>query len=515
MSYIQGIDPRDGSSTGRVAETSAAELDAMLAEAERAGREYTDAGFEARIALLDGLAAALDAASADLVEIADRETGLGPARLEGEVARTSGQLRLFADVVREGSFLDVTIDHAQPAAVPPRPDLRRVLEPIGPVLVFAASNFPFAFSVLGGDTASALAAGCAVVVKAHDGHPNLSAAVGRLARGAAAGAGLAEELITVVFGVDAGLRALADRRIRACGFTGSTAGGRALFDLASARPDPIPFYGELGSINPVVVTPDALAARGEEIADGFVGSFTMGAGQFCTKPGLLFLPKDHELAAALQERVERLSPVPMLNLRIRDAFDGLAAQVESSPGVDVVGAAEGSSAADGAWGTPRLYATTAAELIRDPDLLTAECFGPASLLVAYEDVTELIAALACVEGSLSAGLHAEPDDSLPLAELVGALRRFAGRVIWNGWPTGVAVAWAMQHGGPWPSTTSPTHTSVGAAAIGRWLRPVTYQGVPDAFLPAALREGNPCKLRRRIDGELELTASVGSHLADR
>jgi NADP-dependent aldehyde dehydrogenase len=310
----------------------------------------------------------------------------------------------------------------------------------------------------------------------------------------------------VIFGVDAGRRALVDPRIKACGFTGSAAGGRSLFDAASARPDPIPFYGELGSVNPVVVTPGALAARGPEIAEGFLGSFTLGGGQFCTKPGLLFLPAGHGLAAELQRLVGTSAAKAMLNSRIRDGFVTLTGELEATGIVDLIAAGE-AAPDEGAWAATRLYVTSAAELLRDPELVTAERFGPSSIVVEYEGVDELEAALGALEGSLAAGIHAEQGEEFPVDRVVDALRRFAGRVLWNGWPTGVAVAWAQHHGGPWPATTSPLHTSVGAAAIRRWLRPLVYQDFPADLLPPALRDENPWNLPRRVDGAL--------HLADR
>jgi NADP-dependent aldehyde dehydrogenase len=308
-----------------VPETDEASLESLLDGAAAAATAFGRSTPEVRAALLRALADALDAAADELVPLAIAESGLTPARLTGEVGRTSGQLRLFAGVVTDGGYLDVIIDPADPASTPPRPDLRRWLEPLGPVLVFAASNFPFAFSVLGGDTASALAAGCPVVVKAHSSHPGLSARVATLASKVVAQQGLPAGVFGTVFGDGAGVAALNDPRVRAAGFTGSTAGGRFLFDVASRRPDPIPFYGELGSINPAIVTPAAAAARGREIATGFVASMTLGTGQFCTKPGLLFLPAGHAMTEALSAAVRGVPAMPMLNQRIRGHLtEGLA-----------------------------------------------------------------------------------------------------------------------------------------------------------------------------------------------
>lgn len=502
MATNVGIDPRTGEQVGEaVPATTREQLDAVLAAAAAAATGFGASAPAVRAGLLRGLADRLEAQAADLVALAGRETGLPDARLTGEVARTAYQLRLFAGVVEEGSYLEAMVDTPDATTTPPRPELRRMLEPLGPVLVFAASNFPFAFSVLGGDTASALAAGCPVVVKAHGSHPGLSAAVGALAGEVVTEQGLPAGVFAVVHGVEAGSAAVVDPRIKACGFTGSTAGGRALFDLASGRPDPIPFYGELGSVNPTVVTPAALAARGAEIAAGYVASFTLGTGQFCTKPGLLFLPRGHGLGGALAAEVTAVAAAPMLDHRIHDRYESGAAELGRHAGVATV-AVGADGEATGSWGTARLFATDTAAVTADPAALTAEYFGPSSLIVSYDGREDLLAALAEVEGSLTATVHAEPSDAFPVKDVVDALRTRVGRVIWNGWPTGVAVAWAMQHGGPWPSSTSAGHTSVGATAIRRWLRPVTYQGVPSALLPPPLQDGNPWQVPRRLDGIL-------------
>jgi NADP-dependent aldehyde dehydrogenase len=357
--------------------------------------------------------------------------------------------------------------------------------------------------VLGGDTASALAAGCPVVVKAHGSHPTLSAEVGRLAAAVVAERGLPAGVFGQIFGVTSGSDAVKDPRITACGFTGSTTGGRALFDLAVGRPDPIPFYGELGSINPTAVTPDAVAARGAEIVAGYVGSFTLGGGQFCTKPGLLFLPRGHGLEGALAEAVAAVGATPMLDERIRDRF--VTGTGELGERSDVRTLASNQAPTDaGAWAAPRLFLTDTAAVLADPAALTEEHFGPSSMIVEYDDLDSLLAGLGSIEGSLTATLQAEDADTFALDAVLQVLRRQVGRVIFNGWPTGVAVAWAMQHGGPWPSTTSAGHTSVGATAIRRWVRPVCYQSLPQSLLPEALRDDNPWRLPRRLNGVLTL-----------
>lgn len=453
----------------------------------------------ARAAAIRHVADELDAASSVLVPIAADETHLPVARLKGEVVRTTSQLRLFAEVLEDGAYLEVTIDHPDggwPSG--PRPDVRRMLTPLGPAVVFAASNFPFAFSVAGGDTASALAAGCPVVVKAHPGHPRLSAATAEVVTAALGRAGAPEGTFALISGEDAGRAAVVDPRIRVGAFTGSQRGGRALWDLAASRPDPIPFYAELGSLNPVFVTPGAAAARCDEIVAGFVASYTFGAGQLCTKPGLLFVPAELLDIDVVADAVRSVAAAPLLNEHIRTGYDAVLSALRAHPAVRTV--VDGS---DGEAPSPTLLATTAAELLTGRADLLVECFGPASIVVTYDDEPELLAAAAAFDGQLTATLHALDDDpAAPI--LLDLLSRCAGRVVWNGWPTGVSVTWAMQHGGPWPATTTPTTTSVGTAAIGRFVRPVAYQGVPDALLPAGLQEANPLRLPRRVDGHLEL-----------
>jgi NADP-dependent aldehyde dehydrogenase len=483
--------------TQPVPDTTTQELDAVLAAAVQAAGPLAALRPAERAQLLRAAADALDAAATELVPIAIEESALPEGRLTGEVARSSGQLRLFADALEEGSYLEVIIDTADQDAKPvPRPDLRRMLLPLGPVLVFAASNFPFAFSVPGGDTASALAAGCPVVVKAHPGHPRLSRRTGEVLAEALRAAGAPDGSFAVIHGMDAGTSALTDPRIKAAAFTGSERGGRALLDIATTRAEPIPFYGELGSLNPVFVTSAAVAARGQAIVENYVGSFTLGTGQFCTKPGLLFLPEGHGLEERLVEAVRGTAPAGMLNERIReghaherDRLEGLGATRTLVHGAD-----EESGVA------PTLLATTAKELLADPDALLKECFGPTSIVVDYTGPEELHAAAKAFGGNLTATVHAEDSDASTLPPLLDLLRERAGRLVYNGWPTGVAVAWAMHHGGPFPATTASIHTSVGVTAIRRFLRPVCYQNTPQALLPEALQDRNALGLPRRIDG---------------
>lgn len=465
------------------------DVDAAARAAARAAAALGSASAAERQTWLRAVADRLDAAVDELVAVADEETGLGETRLRGEVARTSGQLRLFADVVAEGSYLEATIDHAVPDASPPRPDLRRMLRPLGPVAVFAASNFPFAFSVAGGDTASALAVGCPVVVKAHPGHPRLSRRTAELVTEALAAAGAPDGCFGLVDGFEAGLELVDHPAIVAAAFTGSVRGGRALHDRAAARPAPIPFFGELGSINPVVVTADADAARGDELATGLAGSFQLGAGQFCTKPGVVFVPAGSRLEAALPELVGAALP-RMLTSPIAEGFVSGSETVAAVPGVQLLA---------GAPGAPAVAVTDVATLEAHEHELLTEVFGPFTLLVRYGSRPELRAALERLEGSLTATLHAAPGEEV--GDLLPRLEAIAGRVLFAGWPTGVAVTWAQHHGGPWPATTSQ-HTSVGATAVRRFLRPIAYQDAPDAVLPPELREGNPLGIPRRVDGVL-------------
>ena len=490
---LSGFDPRTGLAVeDAVQESSPAELDDVLASASVASLDWAARPAAERATILDHVAAALDAAADELVAIADRETALGATRLRGEVGRTSGQLRMFGDVLRDGGYVDAVISPAR--ADVGQPDIRRMLEPIGPVAVFAASNFPFAFSVAGGDTASALAAGCAVVVKAHEAHPATSALTAAIVTAALQSAGAPPELFAVVYGRDVGTALVQHGAIKAVGFTGSQRGGRALFDLATRRPDPIPFYGELGSSNPVVILPGAAADDPDGLAKAYIGSLTMGTGQFCTNPGLLLVPEDRALLAAIAQAAESAPAGPMLTSGMRDAYDSAAQRLSTTGDVSVLGAGQGGHT-DGWDVIPRVFQTDTEAFVPHTELQD-EVFGPAGLVVTYGSQEQLKTAVKALGGSLAAAVHAAPRE-LPLAgELLGLLRQRAGRVIFNGWPTGVAVVWAMHHGGPWPATTAPRDTSVGARAIGRWLAPVAYQGWPDELLPPELRDDNPLRIPR-------------------
>ncbi|MFG2620012.1 aldehyde dehydrogenase family protein [Streptomyces sp. NPDC048507] len=525
---VWSVDPRTGKRHGQVtAEASPRDVDVAVRAAHGARAALADA--PARAAFLRAAAGLLDGAGERIVETADAETALGPVRLTGELARTTGQLRAFADLVEEGSHLDVRIDRADPALTPPRPELRRYKVPLGVVAVYAASNFPLAFSVPGGDTASALAAGCPVVVKAHPDHPATSELCASLLSRAAETAGLPAAVVRVVHGFDAGLELIRHPLVTAAGFTGSVRGGRALFDAATARPVPIPFHGELGSLNPVVVTPAAAAERAVEIGGGLAGSVTLGAGQFCVKPGLVLVPEGPDgdrLADALAASLAQAGPGVLLDRRMREDF--LAGVAERSALPAVTAPVAPGPAGEHAVGPGYLSVPAAGLLGGGHELLLAECFGPVTVLVRYAGRREAAGVLGLLEGNLTATLQlsaaeaagtapadattadapAGPDgpdvpdaaDAPSAAELIGLVTALAGRVVVNGWPTGVAVAPAQHHGGPYPAATSHS-TSVGATAVERWLRPVAYQSVPDALLPPELREANPLGVPRRVTGD--------------
>ncbi|GAA4869722.1 aldehyde dehydrogenase (NADP(+)) [Saccharopolyspora cebuensis] len=483
-----------------IPETTHEELDTVLTRAAEAAEPFGALAPADRARLLNAVADALDAAAAELVPLAIAESNLSEGRLTGELKRTTFQLRMFAEVLDEGRYLEATIDRADPDfALGPKPDLRRVQLPIGPVLVFAASNFPFAFSVAGGDTASALAAGCPVVLKAHPGHPELSVRTGEVIVEALRAAGAPEGAFAVVLGVETGTRALTDERVKAASFTGSVPGGRALFDIAAQRPKPIPFFGELGSLNPVFVTPAALEERGAELAQGYVTSFSGNAGQLCTKPGVLLLPAGHGLDEELAAATRNVGPHRLLNERLHGGYCDRRAAVTSVPGVRVL--AEGSAPGDAAEGaTPTLLETSAETLLAHRDELLEEVFGPLSVVVTYGSEEELLEVAAALEGNLTATVQHAEDETTDLARLLGVLRERAGRVLCNGWPTGVSPSPAMQHGGPYPSTTDARFTSVGTAAIDRFLRPVTFQNTPQELLPRPLRDDNPWGVPQAVHG---------------
>jgi NADP-dependent aldehyde dehydrogenase len=496
---VRSIDPRTGRAVEDVApESSPAEVDAAVAAAQAAVPGLASLGIEGRARLLEAMADALERDREALVALADRETALGRPRLPGELSRTTYQLRFFASVIRDGSHLEIIVDPAHGSPMGPLADVRRLLVPVGPIAMFGASNFPFAFSVAGGDTAAAIAAGCPVVAKAHSSHPALSRAVQATVARAAAEAGAPTGTIGLVFGRAAGEALVRHPGIRAVAFTGSTAGGRALFDIACARPDPIPFYGELGSLNPLAVTPAAAAERGPQIAEGWVGSFTLGTGQFCTKPGLALVPRGSAGDAFRDSAVASAAAVGashMLNGTMRRAYAAGTERLGEVAGVAVhVGDATG---LDGFAVAPTLVETTTDALREKGSPLLEECFGPVGVLARYRDEADLLDTLGRMEGSLTAAVHVGAGETDLPARILEVAESFAGRVLVDGFPTGVAVNWSMMHGGPWPASTNAGHTSVGATSIRRFLRPVAFQNVPDALLPAELRDANPLGLPRR------------------
>jgi NADP-dependent aldehyde dehydrogenase len=476
-------------------DTSIEALEGILAGAAAAADPWAAEPATTRATVLRTVAKHLDAQADVLVALGMKETALPEARLRGELVRTTFQLRLFAEVLDDGSYQDVRIDtaDAQWPMGAPRPDLRRVLEPVGPVLVFAASNFPFAFSGAGGDTAAALAAGCPVILKAHPGHPELSTATARIIQDALSDLGVSAGLYSVILGVEAGRAALADPRVCAGSFTGSIAAGRALFDLANARATPIPFFAEMGSVNPSFVTRAAARARGTDIAAAFFASLTASAGQLCTKPGVLVVPE--EMLDHLRAQTPP-APSPLLNADIQKGYTGSLRELASHDGVTFL--LDGGNAFSDPPGATLLTATLDA-VLRDPSLL-AERFGPAGLVVTYRDEDELVRLARNLDGQLTASLHGEDDDDL--RDLIRELAKRAGRVLWNQWPTGVSVTYAQQHGGPYPATTHAGSTSVGTAAILRFLRPVAYQGFPQSRLPEVLRDDAPHPGYRMINGKL-------------
>lgn len=468
---------------------------------------FRESAPEQRAAFLDHIGQGLIALGSMLIERAMAESGLPRARLEGERGRTVGQLKLFAQLLRDGAWLGVTIDPAQPQRSPsPRPDLRMRQIALGPVAVFGASNFPLAFSVAGGDTASALAAGCPVVVKAHPAHLGTSELVGRVVQAAVRDAGLPEGVFSLLVGdgIALGQALVQHPAIQAVGFTGSRQGGLALVRTAQMRPQPIPVFAEMSSINPVFLMPAALAQRAEAIAQDFVDSLVLGVGQFCTNPGLvigLASPALERFTATAALAIADKNAGVMLTGGIHAAYESSVERLARRPGVRAL--ARGLAATAPGCAQPALWATDAQHLLADP-ALADEIFGPTGVIVACHDLDEMQQLAEHLEGQLTATLQLDADDHVVARRLLPVLERKVGRILANGFPTGVEVAYAMVHGGPYPATSDARMTSVGARAIERFLRPVCYQSLPDSLLPAALQDANPLKLPRRIDGQLQL-----------
>jgi alpha-ketoglutaric semialdehyde dehydrogenase len=480
-----------------------ADVGRACALAEAAFDPYRATAPEVRARFLELVADKIAALGDALTERACAESGLPRARIEGERGRTVGQLKLFAAEVREGSWQDVRIDPALPDRKPlPRPDLRLRMLPLGPVAVFGASNFPLAFSVAGGDTASALAAGCPVVVKAHPAHPGTSEMVGRAIQAAVAESGLPEGVFSLLFGIgdNLGGALVADPRIKAVGFTGSRAGGLALSRIAAGRAEPIPVYAEMSSINPVLLLPGALAERGAELGRAFVGSLTMGAGQFCTNPGLLLAapgPGLDAFVAAAGAAMGDAAAGVMLHAGILAAYQKGVARLAETQGIERLGAGPTAEGRAGAV----LFATDAATFERTPHL-AEEVFGAAGLLVRHAGWEALAPLLRGLEGQLTITVHMTQADEPLFARLLPSLETKAGRILVNGWPTGVEVSHAMVHGGPFPATSDTRTTSVGTLAIRRFLRPVCYQNLAAAMLPEPVADANPWSVWRRMDGKM-------------
>jgi 2,5-dioxopentanoate dehydrogenase len=458
-----------------------------------------------RAAFLRKIAEKIEAIAPDIIERAGKETALPAVRLQGETARTCGQLRLFAQVAEEGSWVNARIDLADANRKPlPKSDIRSMLHPLGPVVVFGASNFPLAFSVAGGDTASALAGGNTVIVKAHAAHPGTSELVGRCIQEAVRECGLPEGVFSLLFGSGSqvGTRLMKHPLVKAGGFTGSRVAGRILMDIAASRPEPIPFYAEMSSTNPVFILPGALAEGGDNIATGLYGSFTLGAGQFCTKPGMVFLPKGSE-AANFGEKLGRLvsgsAPFYLLTKMIHESYESAITKRKGQQRVKVT--AEASCPSAPGYSAGSLVFETDAETFLNSDL-EAEIFGPTTLLVHHSNRDEVLAIARSLEGHLTATIHGTEEDLHNFSDLVAILETKVGRLIVNGYPTGVEVTHAMVHGGPYPSTSDGRSTSVGSQAIFRFTRLVCYQNFPSAALPDELKDANPLGIWRMIDGNL-------------
>jgi acyl-CoA reductase-like NAD-dependent aldehyde dehydrogenase len=509
-SAIKAVDPRTGEALASYEEATLADVEAAVAAAVAAKDDPALADASKRAAFLRGAAARLRARADEIVALAGRETGLPPARLTGELARTTGQLEAFADVIANGDHHDAILDSPDPSAAPPRPDLRRTVRPLGPVAVFGASNFPLAFSTAGGDTASALASGCPVVVKGHPAHPGTSTLVAEEVAAAAADAGLPAGTFGHVLAASHEVGgALVDHPdVAAVAFTGSHRGGRALMDRAAARPVPIPVYAEMGSLNPVVVTEAALAARAGAIVEALAGAVANFGGQLCTKPGLVLVPEGdageaftEALAAALAAREPEVLLAESIDRGLRAGLASLddAGVTRLTPAGDDGG---GGTDAGGFHARPVVHRARAADLGTIAEI-GEEHFGPATIVLTYTSLAEAAQALLRAGGQLSATVHAEPVDHPTLTPLADAAARVAGRIVFDGVPTGVAVSWAMTHGGPYPAASDAgMSTSVGLTALRRFLRPVTYQDAPQSLLPPQLQDGNPLRIWRRVDGVL-------------
>jgi NADP-dependent aldehyde dehydrogenase len=505
---FQAMNPQSGTALDPIYHSATAtEVDEAVKLASQAFAVYSPTSGKARAAILRRAADGFERQRDALAERAHLETGLPMPRLLGEVSRTAGQLRLFASVIEEGSWVNARIDPALPDRQPlPRPDIRSMLRPLGPVAVFGASNFPLAFSVAGGDTASALAAGCPVVVKAHPAHPGTSELAAQMIAEAVAGEGLHPGVFSLVFdsGLEAGTALVKHPLIRAVAFTGSLRAGRALMDLAAARPDPIPCFTEMSSGNPVFVLPGALRKGPAALAKGLFGSFTLGAGQFCTKPGIVLVPDSDGTSDFIQElnaQVGAADASSLLTAAIAREYSRATQARESQ--VKLSAAAREAEYKSEFSAGAKLFESSIDDLLANPSLAD-EIFGPDTLLVHCNSTQDYLRAAAALDGHLTATMLGDDEDLAANRELIRILEQKAGRLIFNGFPTGVEVCHAMVHGGPYPATSDPRFTSVGSLAIYRFARPVCFQGFPQAMLPAELQDANPLGIRRLRDGQPEV-----------
>jgi len=503
---IRARNPATGETLeGDYFEATPAEIDSSARAAERAFEPYAALSPERRAEFLRAIAQQTASLGETLLARAEAETALPAGRLESERARTVSQILLFAELIEEGSWVGARIDRALPERKPqPRPDIRRMLFPVGPVAVFGASNFPLAFSVAGGDTVSALAAGCPVVVKAHPAHPGTSELSASAIRRAARETGMPEGVFSMLHGTspEVGITLVTHPAIRSAAFTGSLRAGRTLYDAAALRPEPIPVFAEMGSSNPVFLLPGALQERSEAIAKGFAASVTLGSGQFCTNPGLVILVDSPPATAFLHSAGDLLAATAagtMVHAGIKAAYDQSVADVTRIAGVRVAARAEGAGAHPETEAHAALLLTDA-ETYLGHTALASEIYGPASVAVRCASRHEMVRIARGLHGHLTATIHGTEKDLSDFAELVAVLRRKVGRLVFNGFPTGVEVCHAMQHGGPYPATTDSRETSVGSAAIHRFVRPVCFQDFPQSGLPEELRDENPRGLWRLVDG---------------
>ncbi len=500
--FCQAVNPATGATLEpQYYEASATEVARAVDLAEKAFPLYAALPAVQRAGFLRRIAELIEAEGDAIAARGMQETGLPEARMRGETGRTTGQLRLFATLIEEGSWVDARIELAQPDRAPlPKPDLRSMKRPLGPVVVFCASNFPLAFSVAGGDTASALAAGCPVLVKAHHSHPGVAEIVGNCVEQAARDTGMPEGVFSLLFGGgrSVGVAMVEAPAVQAVGFTGSRSGGTALMQAAAARKQPIPVYAEMSAINPVLLLPQVMQERGEAIAEGMFTSLTMGVGQFCTNPGLIFIPTaaNPRFKQKFASLVAEAAGACMLNAGIAQAFKASTAAVASIPGVETLAAAPDAGTNCAA---PAVFAVAVEQFLGNPEL-AAEMFGPATLIV-EGSIEQIQQAISQLEGQLVGTIHGTEAEIQQHGPLVKALESRCGRLVFNGFPTGVDVNHAMVHGGPYPATSDGRSSSVGTLAIERFCRPVAWQGCPGSELPPELQNSNPLHIWRLVDGE--------------